>query len=93
MIALMPIMSFLSGYALGVINYRMFVRMIEQVASEPVEKGVRNKVVKAGIFRHLFVFLAGIYLVRGAGFAPFGLCGGLLLATYMCRYRSWRAQQ
>lgn len=87
------IVSFLAGYGLGVINYRMFVRSIEEVVTQRENSGVRKQVVTAGIFRHLFIFLAGILLIRGASFAPFPLCGGILLATYVCRYRTWRSQQ
>ena len=87
------ILSFLAGYGLGVINYRMFVRSLEAAVSEGQNTGIRKQVVTAGIFRHLFVFLAGILLIRGASCAPFPLCGGILLATYVCRYRTWRSQQ
>jgi hypothetical protein len=90
---LMNILSFLSGYGLGVINYRMFVRSVEEAFSQGENGGIRKQVVTAGIFRHLFIFLAGILLIRGASFAPFPLCGGILLATYVCRYRTWREQQ
>jgi len=89
----MNILSFLAGYGLGVINYRMFVRSIEEAVSQDQKSSVRKQVVTAGIFRHLFIFLAGILLIRGASCAPFPLCGGILLATYVCRYRTWREQQ
>jgi hypothetical protein len=85
------ILSFLAGVGLGVINFRLFVKSINGISSEGSKNGVSKQLVKAGIFRHLFIFLAGICLIRGASFAPFHLCGGLLLATFVCRINSWRA--
>lgn len=90
---LLKIISFLAGYGLGVLNYRMFVRSIEAIVDRDEKRGIRKQVVMAGIFRHLFVFLAGILLIREASLAPFPLCGGILMATYVCRYRTWRSQQ
>lgn len=89
----LEIFSFVAGYALGVINYRMFVRAISGIVSKGDKSGVKKHVITSGLFRHLFIFLAGICLIRGASFAPFPLCGGILLATYLCRYRTWRSQQ
>ena len=86
-------LSFLAGVGLGVLNFRLFVKSINQVTSQPEKTGLGKQVVKAGIFRHLFIFLAGICLIRGASFAPFHLCGGLLLATFVCRISTWRAKQ
>ena len=90
---LINIVSLLAGYGLGVFNYRMFVRSIEEIVTRDEKSGVRKQVVMAGIFRHLFVVLAGIFLIREASLAPFPLCGGILMATYVCRYRTWRSQQ
>lgn len=90
---LMKVLSFFAGYGLGVLNYRMFVRSIEGVVSEGEKSGVRKQVAMAGIFRHLFVFLAGILLIREASFAPIPLCGGILVATWVCRIRTWQSQQ
>ena len=56
---LLKILSFLAGYGLGVLNYRMFVRSIEAIVDRDEKRGIRKQVVMAGIFRHLFVFLAG----------------------------------
>jgi len=89
----MDILSFCAGYGLGVLNYRMFVRALEEAVSKGENTGIRKQVVIAGAFRHLFIFLAGILLIRGASLAPFPLCAGILMATYVCRYRTWRSQQ
>lgn len=91
--ALWVLVSFLGGFGLGVLNYRWYEKSIHSLSFEGQNKGPRKQVVKASIFRHLFVFLAGICLIRGASFAPFHLCGGLLLATFLCRYKAFKAQQ
>ena len=90
---MLKILSFLSGWALGLWNYRMFVRAVSAVVSGAEQHKLKRRIITASILRHLFVFLAGISLIRGAHFAPFHLCGGILLATYFCRYREWRSQQ
>lgn len=90
---LLDFISFFAGYGLGVLNYRMFVTSLEAVVSSGEEGGIRKRVIAAGLFRHVFVFLAGILLIRVASLSPFPLCGGILLATYVCRYRTWRSQQ
>lgn len=87
------ILSFTSGFGLGLLNYRMFVRAISAALSQGGGTGFRKRMLPGMVFRYLFVFIAGVCLIRGASFAPFPLCGGFLLAHYLCRYQAYRSQQ
>lgn len=90
---LLTLVSFGAGAVLGVVNYRLFLKSVGAVSVDQDKSGINKQMIMAGIFRHIFVFSAGICLIRGASFAPFHLCGGLLLANFFCRIKTWRSQQ
>ncbi len=84
------IASFVAGAILGILNFRGFVNSVRSLDPEAPKSGLGKQVVKAGIFRHVFVFFAGICLIRVASLPPIPLCAGLLVGTFVCRLKTWR---
>lgn len=75
------ILSWLGGIWLGWIHHRLYVRSLQNLMKKPENSAFRKLAVKAGLFRYVFIFLAGICLIRGARLVPIHLCGGLLLTS------------
>lgn len=84
-VAGIKILSFLAGVGLGWIHFRLYHHMLNVMMTKPENTPFRKLAVVAGLFRHIFILLAGICLIRGARLEPFPLCGGLLFATVAYR--------
>ncbi len=78
-------LSLLGGFALGWWHMRRSQSMLESMLGQPTGQSVKRLVFKAGISRHIFTLLAGVLLIRVAGFEPFRLLGGMLIATMAYR--------
>ena len=86
---LKALISFFCGIALGFLNFRLFERSLESLIAQGENKSLRKQAVRAGFFRHVFIFLAGISLIRVASLPPIHLCGGLFVAVVIYRVRLW----
>lgn len=73
--------AWLVGLGLGGINFWLFEKSVSGLVDGGQLDRTKMLAVKSGVFRHVFVFFAGIALIQAAGLPPIHLCGGLLLAT------------
>lgn len=78
-------LSLLGGFVLGWWHMRRSQSMLESMLDTPSGQSVKRMVFKAGIGRHIFTLLAGFFMIRVAGFEPFRLLGGMLIATMAYR--------
>ena len=84
------IVTFLAGFGLGVLNFRWYEKSMVAILARGELTSVRKQVTRAGIFRHVFIFLAGITLVWAAECPPIHLCGGLLTSVFVYRRQLWK---
>lgn len=84
------ILSFLAGFGLGFLNFRWYEKSLVGILEGGRIEAVRKQVARAGIFRHVFIFLAGITLLWAAECPPIHLCGGLLVSVFVYRWRLWK---
>lgn len=86
------ILSFLAGFALGWLHFRMYHRAMLTLLEQGGAASHMRLALGAGLFRHILTFTAGILLIWVARFEPFPLCGGLFVATaaYRVYLLSWR---
>ena len=84
-LAVRVLLAWLVGLGLGKFNFWLFEKSMNGLVDGGQMSRVKLLAVKSGVFRHVFVFLAGIGLIQAARLPPIHLCGGLLLATLWSR--------
>lgn len=84
---LRAIFGFCAGLGLGFLNFRWYETSVIQVLDSGRTEAVRKLVAKSSLFRHVFIFLAGITLIWAAMTPPIHLCGGLLVSVFAYRWR------
>lgn len=84
------VFGFVAGLGLGFLNFRWYEMSVMKVLESGEIGSVRKLIAKAGLFRHVFVFLAGITLIWAAMTPPIHLCGGLLVSVFVYRRRLYK---
>lgn len=84
---LRAVFGFSAGVGLGLLNFRWYEKSVTQVLNSGRNDAVRKHVAKSSVFRHVFIFLAGITLIWAAMTPPIHLCGGLLVSVFAYRWR------
>lgn len=82
--------GFITGLGLGFLDFHLYEKSVLKVLETGEITTVRKLMLKASIFRHVFIFFAGIVIVWAARFPPIHLCGGLLASVFIYRWRLWK---